>query len=477
MLDVTNGTIPRMQNHGAGLEEIRRRIVGLDREVPLLGGGRRTYINFDNGATTPPFRETLEAMGAFMEWYSSVHRGTGFKSLLSTDVYESCRAQVGRFVGADPERHTVIFCCNTTHAINKLCRRLRLAPGERVLSTVMEHHSNLLPWRMAGAVETVGLCGLGGTLDLEEMERKLQGGGVRLVTVTGASNVTGTMPPLGRIARLAHAHGAQLMVDAAQLAAHRAIVMGTPGEPDSIDFLAFSAHKIYAPFGLGVLIGPREFFAGGPPTVAGGGTVKLVTDDDIIWAEAPYLEEAGSPNVTGAVALAKALQILESIGMERVAQHERELTGHLLRRLAGIRGIRVYGDRDTAPGTDRVGVVPILAEGYEHALLAAILGYEYGIGVRHGCFCAHPYLLRLLNVSAEQSEANAARVRGGNHHGLPGFVRISLGIYNTTAEIDTLAEALTTIMREGPRGSYRPAAAGQYRPEHFEFDLSGHFTL
>ena len=299
----------KLQNTGP--DTWRSAFAGVETRVPLIGGESRVAVNFDNAATTPPFIEVVDTVHRFMDWYSSIHRGTGYKSQLSTEVYEHSRGITERFCGADPRYHTAIFCSNCTHGINILARRLNLPPGRRVLTTYMEHHSNLLPWTAVnGEVEHADVSKNDGSLDLETLEAKLKVGNVGLVAVTGASNVTGVLNPLGVIARLAHAHGALLMVDAAQLVAHRAIDMKSPGDPEAIDFLTFSAHKIYAPFGSGVLIARRDLWNNdGPPVFPGGGTVRMVTHQEVLWADLPEVEEGGTPNVVGALALAKSLSI------------------------------------------------------------------------------------------------------------------------------------------------------------------------
>ena len=460
--------------------EARSWIAGLERQTPLLGGGARRYVNLDNAATTPPFRQALEAVHGFADWYASVHRGSGFKSSLSTELYGRCRRTVAEFVGADPDYHAAIFCSNTTDAINKLCGIYRLAPGERFLTTVMEHHSNMLPWRLAGPVDYVSIRRTDGALDIECLERKLREhqGRIRLVSVTGASNVTGTIPPLQEIARLAHRHGAQLLVDAAQLVAHRPIRMGSGADPERIDFLAFSAHKMYAPFGSGALIGPKEFFESQTPSVVGGGAVDVVTLNRVEWSLIPDRMEAGTPNLIGALALARAIQALDELGMENVARHERELTAKALRRLARVAGVKVYGDQDPELKRDRVGVIPLMSEKIHHALLAAVLGYEWGIGVRHGCFCAHPYVIDLLALKDEEVFRYIEEVRNGDRSKRPGFVRVSLGLYNTEEEIEYLAGALEHILAHGPRGRYAvDPSTGDRIPEGFSFDLDSHFPL
>jgi cysteine desulfurase/selenocysteine lyase len=439
------------------LHNVRRFVAGLDSRVPVVGGGTKPYVNLDNSATTPPFSTVTECLEQFFHWYSSVHRGTGFKSLLSTHVYERCREAVADFVGADTDYHALIFVQNATHALNKLAQRVCAGRGSLVISTVMEHHSNMLPWRRLGCdVEYAGVNPADGSLDLEDLEARIRRnrGRVSLVTVSGGSNVTGHIPPIRRIARLAHAYGAKMAVDATQLVPHRAFHMGDPDDPERIDFAAFSAHKMYAPFGCGVLIGPQHVFEVGPPEVVGGGTINAVTMDEVIWASSPERDEAGTPNVPGALALAAAIKTLESIGMDELAEHERALTRRALRKLAAIDGLTLYGSRDAELTEDRLGVVTFNAEGVEHAKLAAVLGYEWGVGVRNGCFCAQPYVRELLGVSEDEMRAIVAKLAAGDHTTVPGMVRMSLGVYNTADEVDYFVEALAAVLRDGPRGTY-----------------------
>ena len=440
---------------------------GLDQPVPIFGGRSRPCVSVDNAATTPPFREVVEEVTAFLPWYGSVHRGAGPKSVACTQRYAKCREMVAAWVGADLEHHTVIFTRSATDSINKLARTL--APGRpHVLATVMEHHSNYLPWRAYCRLEAVETRSADGALDMDDFERRLRRaeGSVRLVTVTGASNVTGLAPALGPIARLAHQYGAEFCVDAAQLVAHRAIRMGSADDPERIDYLVFSGHKMYAPFGTGVLIGPRAVFEREQPESAGGGTVKMVTDDDVIWAPAPEREEAGTPNIVGVVALAKAIEVLQGIGMEQVAAHDRELNTLMRDALSRIPGVRLSGQVRPADH-DQVGVVSFTAETMNHSLLAAALGHKWGIELRHGCFCAHPYIIRLLGVTEAQLEEYREQVRGGDFSHLPGLVRISLGVHNTPEDVEYVAAAVRSVLETGPRARYRMhTASGQYQPEN-----------
>lgn len=457
--------------------DLRSRFVGLDIEVPVLDGSRVAYINFDNAASTPPFRQVREGMDRFLEVYASVHRGTGFKSRLSTWAYEQARERTLGFVGADPAKHTCIFGKNTTEAINKLARRLSLAPGDVVLTTEMEHHSNDLPFRAAAEVVHVGLL-VDGRLDEADFDSQLNrfAGRVRLVAVTGASNVTGYLNPVARLARKAHAAGAMILVDCAQLAPHRAVTMGTLDDPAHLDFVALSAHKLYAPLGTGALIGRRDVFERGDPDMRGGGTVEIVTLDDVVWSDPPDKDEAGSPNVVGAVAMGIAMNELEVIGMDVVAAHEAELTGRVLGGLGRIDRVHVFGDAEPERASERLGVIPFQVEGISHFLVAAILGYEFGIGVRSGCFCAHPYVLRLLGLDQAQTAFERGSILEGDRSHMPGLVRASIGLYNTADEVDRFLEAIRSIAsRRGSQGYRQDRASGEYHPTDWSPDFREYF--
>ena len=471
-------TVPEIT--AQSIAALRDQIVGIDTRVPLLDGSSRPYINLDNGASTPAFRGVMEKVNQLMENYASIHRGVGFKSLVSTHTYEQARQVVAEFVTADPQEDVVIFGKNTTESTNTLAAVTPWQRDDVILCSVMEHHSNDLPWREYARVVFVE-AGPDGQLDMNDYEAKLRqhAGHVRLVAVTGASNVTGFMPPVHDMAELAHRHGARILVDSAQLAPHRAIRKGLAGAPRSLDFLTISAHKMYAPYGTGALIGPREYFDQMPPQMRGGGTIELVSQDEVYWAGAPERNEAGSPNVAGAVALAASLRILSAVGMEAVAQHEKDLTRHILRRLREVDGLQVAGSADPDRLEDRLGVIAFNLDGLHHSLVAAVLAYEAGIGVRNGCFCAHPYVLRLMKVGIEPYQAFRGRVLAGDRSDLPGLVRASFGCYNTTEEIDALVDWLQRIRKADFRGEYElDHRHGSYAPRGWdEGQVARAFTL
>lgn len=454
----------------------RRRVVGLDRTVPVAGGGSRRYVNLDNGATTPALEPVMHAVSEFLGWYSSVHRGAGYKSRLATAAYEETREIVADFVGADLGDRVVVYGKNATEALNKLAARLDLAPDDVVLCTIVEHHSNLLPWRAHAKVDHVDLDAQG-ALDLADLEAKLAShkGRVRIVAVTGASNVTGYVPPVHDMAELAHRHGAEIVVDAAQLAPHRAIDMRPLDDPRHIDYLVFSAHKMYAPFGTGVLVGPRSLFLRGTPDVVGGGTVRIVTLDEAVWSDPPEKEEAGSPNAVGAIALAAAIKCLQCIGMDSLEAHEKALTAYALDRLKQVPGIRLYGLHGSA---DSLGVLSFNLAGMQHGLVAAVLGWEAAVGVRNGCFCAHPYLLRLLEVGPDDAERLRDEMADGVRSRVPGAVRASFGFYNDESDVDALADALERISRGELACAYvQDPHSGDFRPDLPPEDFGSAFKI
>lgn len=414
-------------------------VVGTDTKIPLCDGQRTTYINFDNAATTPPFASVIQSIVDFAPWYSSIHRGTGYKSQYSSEIYEKSRDVIRNFVNADPS-NLIIFVKNTSEAINKLSYRLYHKNKRSViLSTYMEHHSNDLPWRNKYNVHYIKVDD-NGRLSLDDLEKKLRkyGKNLALVTVTGASNVTGYKNPINDIAELVHKYDSKIMVDAAQLIGHSCIDMNPDGSSRHIDYLAFSAHKMYAPFGTGVLIGPEIDFKKGEPEYRGGGTINIVTHDIIKWSEPPHKEEAGTPNIMGVVALAEAVRTLTSIGMKNLETYESSLLEYALDRIAKIPDIKLYCDKNLK---DRVGIITFNIDGLHHQIVADALSAESGIAVRNGCFCSQPYVQKLMKISR-----NDIRKRIKNPSlSHPGMVRLSFGLYNNYDEIDVLIQKLYEI--------------------------------
>ncbi|MEJ2889845.1 aminotransferase class V-fold PLP-dependent enzyme [Actinomycetospora aeridis] len=401
--------------------------VGADLEVPLVDGRRVRHVDLDAAASAPPLQAVADHVVEVLPYYASVHRGAGYTSRVCTSLLESARETVGRFLGAR-EDDVVVFTRNTTDALALLARAV---PGP-VLTLDLEHHATLLAWRHTEhRVVTAGDT-VAATLDaLREHV-----GGHALVAVTGASNVTGETLPLREIADLAHAAGARVAVDAAQLAPHRRVDLAALG----VDYVALSGHKLYAPYGAGVLVGRRDWLDAAPAHLAGGGAVRAVSvTGDVTgtdWLPAPQRHEGGTPNMLGAAALAAACRALEPVIDTVLPEHERELAERLRRGLAGIPGVRTLDAFSDAP--DRVAVVTLEVGpdggGLPAGLVAAALSAEHGIGVRDGRFCAHPLL---------------ARLTGGRD-----AVRASLGLATTAEDVDRFVAAIATIVAHGPAWTY-----------------------
>jgi selenocysteine lyase/cysteine desulfurase len=299
-------------------------------------------------------------------------------------------------------------------------------------------------------------CGVDGTFTVGDVEAALdESPAPRILSITGASNITGWMPPVDEIIAAAHSRGVPVVVDGAQLAPHRPL-------PRAADFIAWSGHKMYAPFGAGVLIGPRAAFADGDPFLAGGGAVDLVDLDEVVWTTPPEREEAGSPNVVGAVALHAAIDALTDAGWPAIIEHDLTMSRALRSGLAAIPGVRLLG-----PGlsTDTLPVAAFTVEGVPYGLVAARLSAEFGIGVRHGCFCAHPYLMRLLGFTHDEIARFRADIRNGDRRHVPGAVRASCGINTSDEEIRRLLVAVAQI-----------ATGGETQFSYVQDQASGDFT-
>ncbi len=432
-------------------------LVGDESLVPCVDGVSRPYVGLDAAASTGALPSVMDRVIEFLPSYSSVHRGAGYKSQLATARYEDAREAALVFAGRDGRDDVAIICRNTTEAINHLVYRLDLLKSDVIVTTVLEHHANLLPWSRVATCRYVE-CGPDGTFALDDVIAALDAEPrPRLLTISGASNITGWMPPIDELIDAAHARDIQVMVDGAQLAAHRPL-------PPNADFVAWSGHKMYAPFGAGVLVGPRSAFTDGDPFLAGGGAVDLVDLDEVVWTTPPEREEAGSPNVVGAVALHAAITELTNVGWPAIIEHDRHLARALRGGLSAIAGVRVLGPELSC---DTLPVAAFTVEGVPFALVAARLSAEFAIGVRHGCFCAHPYLIRLLGLSDVEVARFQADIRHGDRQSMPGAVRASCGINTTDEDVHKLLDAVAIIASgEAPPCEYlQDRASGDYFPE------------
>lgn len=415
-------------------------VTGRELNVPLVTGEWTRNVNLDYAASAPALTSVAEHVAQVLPYYASVHRGAGYGSQVCTGLLERARDTVGEFVRARRD-DVVIFTRNTTDALNLLARAV---PGS-VLSLDIEHHANLLPWRGRGHRTLRAAATVEQTL--VELEKALAQRPTALLTVTGASNVTGEVLPLHRIVALAHAAGTRVALDAAQLAPHRRIDLAATG----VDYLALSGHKLYAPYGAGALIGRRDWLDIAPPHLAGGGAVRQVTGKTEVWAPAPHRHEGGTPNVLGAAALAQACRDLAPVLDGPALDHERTLLTQLENGLADIPGVTVLRIWPDSP--DRIAVVSFLVADRPSGYVAAYLSAEHGIGLRDGKFCAHPLLARLCG-SADGGDA----------------LRASIGLGTTTEDIDKLLAALRTLVTEGATWTYAPVD-GRWAPTPDPRDL------
>lgn len=388
----------------------------LKADFPVLDSG----VHFlDSGASSQKPIPVLEAMDQFARSsYANVHRGAYKLSIASTEAYEAARNRVAAFINAvSPDE--VIFTRGATTALNTVAFGWgleNLEEGDRILSTEMEHHANIVPWQLVAKRTSAVLDHVAitddGRLDMADYEAKI-GPDTKIVAITGMSNVLGTMPDIPAISRLAHQHGARVVVDAAQLVPHSGADVQTLGA----DFVAFSSHKMLGPTGIGVLWGKMDALEETEPFEGGGEMIATVTLQESTWAKIPHRYEAGTPPIIEAVGLHAAIDYLDSIGMDRIFKHDQELTAIALERLGDVPGLSIQGPKDL---DNRGGVVSMTMDGVHAHDLATILD-EQDVAVRSGHHCAQP-LMRRLGVAAT--------------------ARASFYVYNEEADIDALVAGL-----------------------------------
>jgi cysteine desulfurase / selenocysteine lyase len=386
----------------------------------------RPLVYLDSAATSQKPRSVIDAENRYYsETNANVHRGVYALSVEATDAYEAARTRVARFLGArDPSE--VVFVRGTTEALNLAAQslgRLLLERGDRVITTVMEHHSNIVPWHLLRETRGIDLqftdIDDAGRLRLDQYDELLTPS-TKVVTLAHASNVLGTVNPVREMAEKAHAHGAVVVVDAAQSAPHRKIDVEALGA----DLVAFSGHKVLGPMGVGVLWGRHELLERMPPAAGGGEMIEVVRQDRVTYREPPARFEAGTPNVAGAIGLSAALDYLEHLGWEEIAGHERKLHAHATEQAAERFGdrLRVFGPTTTE---DRQDLQSFALRGVHPHDVATLLDAE-GVAVRAGHHCCQPLMERLQ---------------------VPALTRSSPYIYNTEAEIDQLYDGLEKVAR------------------------------
>ncbi|MFB6840869.1 aminotransferase class V-fold PLP-dependent enzyme [Streptomyces sp. NPDC056361] len=426
-------------------------VLGRDVTVPLVTGGEVTYAALDYAASAPALQRVWDDVAAYAPYYGSVHRGAGYLSQLSTDLFENSRATVAEFLDCRPGDQ-VVFTRSTTDSLNLLAATVPADCQVFVFET--EHHASLLPWRDArvtylNAPRTPAQA-------VETLERALAGRdpyGPALVCVTGASNVTGELWPVKELAAAAHAHGARIVLDAAQLAPHHPVSVR---ELD-VDWVAFSGHKLYAPFGSGVLAGRADWLQDSEPYLAGGGASRKVARRadggvDVEWHTTAARHEAGSPNVIGVYSIASACKALTEAGFDSLVAREQHLIDTVRAGLAEVPQVRVlslFGD--DAP---RVGVISFVVEGWNSSHFAAALSAEYGIGVRDGLFCAHPLVRTLLGSDPQDpGECGAPEAAPGERS--LNAIRVSFGAGTPDEHVERFVGAVKELVRDGAQWKYR----------------------
>lgn len=427
--------------------------MGIGQEVTLPSGNRQRIVRLNNAATTPPFTYTLQKVNASLQTYGALHRGAGPLAAKTYECTQEATEVIRHFFGAS-SNHAMLSTSNTSAAINMFVRLLNLKRDDVVLLSSTEHTSNHLPWLFRCDAKTVYVNSFAdGSFDYTDLSRKLEHyrGHVKWVSITGASNVAGYVPDISRVAKLAHASGAKLFVDAAQLAPHRPISMRKLG----VDAMAFSAHKLYAPFGLGVLFIDTDVLSQ-IPADPGGGSIDMLGSPGIVWSPPAERHQSGTWNVTGIIALAASCEAIQKFGWKNIVLHERTLREHLLQKLAQVKDLTLYVSPEQYRKEDRVGAVAFNLAGYHHALLASILEHEYGIETRAGTICNHRLVRRWMTVSDVEQKRIEKEVAGGNRLASYGIVRASIGVHNTKRDIDWLVCALKEIQAHGPTLKYKP---------------------
>ncbi|MFG2663459.1 aminotransferase class V-fold PLP-dependent enzyme [Streptomyces sp. NPDC048387] len=426
-------------------------VLGRDVTVPLVTGGEVSYAALDYAASAPALQRVWDDVAAYAPYYGSVHRGAGYLSQLSTDLFEQSRATVAAFLGCRAGDQ-VVFTRSTTDSLNLLAAAL--PAGCQVFVFETEHHASLLPWRDAqvtylDAPRTPAQA----VATLERALADREPHGPALVCVTGASNVTGELWPVKELAAAAHAHGARIVLDAAQLAPHHPVSV----EELDVDWVAFSGHKLYAPFGSGVLAGRGDWLQEAEPYLAGGGASRTVArrEDggvEVAWHTTAARHEAGSPNVIGVYAIASACRALQEAGFDGLVARERHLIAKVREGLAEVPQVRVlslFGDE--AP---RVGVISFVVDGWNSSHFAAALSAEYGIGVRDGLFCAHPLVRTLLGGEPQEpGECGAPEAAAGERS--LNAIRVSFGAGTPDEHVERFVRAVRELVTDGAKWRYR----------------------
>ena len=473
------------------LRRIKTDFLGYSTRYKLATGEttRRRYM--DSTASTLMMGIAFRTAWKFLEHYANTHSQLHFSAKIASDTYAWAHRRILKFVQADPDEYTCFFAGNgVTAGMNRIARSLKHFRPDRdlVLVSIMEHHSNDLPHRKHGGnvihipVDTHE--SKMGCIDLKLLEKYLKKyqGRVNYVSVTGISNVTGIINPINRVAKLAHRYDAKVVVDAAQLAAHVPIRMSGHDDPEmDVDALVFSGHKTYSPGSPGVIVTRKSILAGIEPEEVGGGMVDRVFPDKyFVTKKFPDREEAGTPNIVGGILLGTAIEILDRIGMEVVLAEDQKLTHTALLEMIKLDDVVIYGETDTRT-CPRAGTISFNIKNMNHGLVAAILNDYYNIAVRNECFCAHPYVEKMLTLTHAAQIKDARKRNVVDWHAEPwmGMVRVSFGIYNSMDDVLFFTRSLREIIlkRDEYALKYAINGKGDYEHRTFKFTTDEYFCI
>ena len=470
-------------------EKIRSDFIGLDTEYTLVNGKKTKRIYLDTTASSLMMGVAYRASNQFLRHYSNTHSLLHFSAKVSTKTYDWIHSRILDFVHADKNEYTCFFMgSGVTAGMNRIAKTFKRLRPERdmVLVSIMEHHSNDLPHRKhGGKVLHIPVNDNMGGLDLNIIEKYLKQFHDRInyISVTGLSNVTGIINPINKIAKLAHSYGVYIIVDAAQMAAHVPIYMSGFDDKDmEIDALLFSGHKTYAPGSPGVIIARKSFMSAIEPEEVGGGMVdKVFPDNYFVSKKFPDREEAGTPNILGAITLGSAVHILDSIGMDLILEKDINLVNYAMNQMLINKDIYIYGDNDTSI-CPRAGTISFNIKDMDHGLVAAILNDYYNIAVRNECFCAHPYVEKMLHISHEEEITNLDCLDNNlawNIEPWMGMIRASFGLYTKESDIDALINALNDITKNKEKfiQEYKLSEDGEYIHKSFTFSSKDFFSL
>ena len=474
------------------LKKIQDDFIGLDTKYKLADGTISPRIYLDSTASTLMMGAAFRASKKFLNHYSNTHSLLHFSARISTKTYEWIHNKILDFVKADKNEYTSFFMgSGVTAGMNRVAKTLKRLRPERdiVLVSMMEHHSNDLPHRKhGGKVIHVPLeknHQMAGKINTQILEKYLEKFSDRInyVSITGLSNVTGIINSINKIAKIVHKYNVYLIVDAAQMAAHVPIKMsGFNDKSKEIDVLLFSGHKTYAPGSPGVIIARKSFLSAIEPEDVGGGMVdKVYPDNYFVTKKFPDREEAGTPNILGAITLGASVHILDTIGMENILEEDENLIQYTMDELTKYKEIHIYGDTDIK-NCPRAGTISFNINGMDHGLVAAILNDYFNIAVRNECFCAHPYVQEMLSAT-HKKELDDCEFKDNNlswkMEPWMGMVRISFGIYNNKRDVDILISSIDQIIKNKKKyqEQYCIDNNSDYKHINFKFSSDDFFSL